>query len=116
MSVKCEYHLARSAENVGWSRPLLHAPPINYHVLLLKKSFYERTQGKAIILGCLFEAEGGEMVVTGGETVVTGGEVVVTGGETVVAPPPSGETVVAGGSSEEETGCRLVELDTSIIL
>ncbi len=51
------------------------------------------------------------MVVTGGETVVTGGETVVTGGETVVAP--SGETVVAGGSSEEETGCRLVELDTS---
>ncbi len=43
--------------------------------------------------------------------VVTGGEMVVTGRETVVAP--SGETVVAGGSSEEETGCRLVELDAS---
>ncbi len=26
---------------------------------------------------------------------------------------PSGEMVVAGGSSEEETGCRLVELDAS---
>ncbi len=26
---------------------------------------------------------------------------------------PSGETVVVGGSSEEETGCRLVELDAS---
>ncbi len=38
---------------------------------------------------------------------------VVTGGETVVAPSASGETVVAGGSSEEETGCRLVELDAS---
>ena len=35
----------------------------------------------------------------------------VTGGETVVAS--SGETVVAGGSSEEETGCKLVELDAS---
>ena len=29
----------------------------------------ERTQGKAILLGCLFEVEGGEMVVTGGEMV-----------------------------------------------
>ncbi len=44
--------------------------------------------------GCLFEVERGEMVVTGGETVVA----------------PNG---VAGGSSEEETGCRLVELDAS---
>ncbi len=45
-------------------------------------------------LGCLFEVEGGEMVVTGGEMEVTG-------------------EVVAGGASEEETGCRLVELDAS---
>ncbi len=30
---------------------------------------------------CLFEVEGGEMVVTGGEMVVTGGEMVVTGRE-----------------------------------
>ncbi len=34
---------------------------------------HERTQ---ILLGCLFEAEEGEMVVTGGEMVVTGGETV----------------------------------------
>ncbi len=55
------------------------------------------------------------MVVTGGEMVVTGGEMVVTGVEERQwwPPWPSGETVVAGGSSEEETGCRLVELDTS---
>ncbi len=26
---------------------------------------------------------------------------------------PNGETVVVGGSSEEENGCRLVELDAS---
>ncbi len=40
---------------------------------------------------------------------------VVTGGETVVAP--SGETYGGGWwlYSEEETGCRLVELDASII-
>ncbi len=39
---------------------------------------------KAILLGCLFEVEGGEMVVNGGEMVVNGGEMVVTGGEMVV--------------------------------
>ncbi len=62
--------------------------------------------------GCDWRRDGCDwMVVTGEETVVTGGEMVVTGKETVVAP--SGETVVAGGSSEEETGCRLVELDAS---
>ncbi len=42
-------------------------------------------KAKPFFLGqCLFEAEGGEMVVTGGEMVVTGGETVVTGGEMVV--------------------------------
>ncbi len=59
---------------------------------------------------CLFEVEGGEMVVTGGEMVVTGRE--LDGGDwrrDVQWWPP--ETVVVGGSSEEETGCRLVELD-----
>ncbi len=50
------------------------------------------------------------MVVTGGEMVVTGRE--LDGGDwrRDVQWWPS-ETVVVGGSSEEETGCRLVELD-----
>ncbi len=58
---------------------------------------------------------GGELVVTGEETVlVTGGEMVVTGRETVSWQPPVERLcMVAGGSSEEETGCRLVELDAS---
>ncbi len=102
MSAKREYHPARSAEKFGWSRPLINhvLPSIKQYI------FYEMKEhkGKTILLGCLFEVEGGEMVVTGGETVVTGGETVVA---------PSGETVVAGGYSEEETGCRLVELDAS---
>ena len=69
-------------------RPLINSDP-------------ERTQGKAILLGCLFKVEGGEMVIVtggpgdgcdwrrdgcdwrrdGGETVVTGRQMVVTGEE-----------------------------------
>ncbi len=56
------------------------------------------------------------MVVTGGEMVVTGRELdlmVVTGEEmysgAVVAPRDGGGWWT--GSSEEETGCRPVELD-----
>ncbi len=111
MSAKREYHPARFLVNHApfyIPRPLINRDP-------------ERTQGKAILLGCLFEVEGGEleMVVTGAEIVVTGGETVVTGRQMVVTGEeiyctvlgPSGETVVVGGSSEEETGCRLVEID-----
>ncbi len=73
--------------------------PLINHFLYKAKPFF--------LHECLFEVEGGEMVVTGGEMVVTGRE--LDGGDwrrDVQWWSP--ETVVVGGSSEEETGCRLV--------